>query len=545
MLKRNICIVILMTSLCLLSLNPGSKAQLNPDFVKWQANADRFNLIAPPPIKIKSITSIDLPKNNYPAYFNLLDQNLLTSVKEQGSAGSCWCFGSFASLESVALKLNLGEYDLSENNIYYGHQFYKEKSGGSFNIVTAYLLRGAGPVLESQDPYQDDEGEYHPIYNRALDVSNVIYLPTNDNDLIKYCIYNYGAVATSFYWNSVFYTPDQYFYYCSEDMFSANHIVSIVGWNDDIELYGQKGAWIIKNSWSSDWGDHGYFYIAYNSFSINRDLAIWTDVSKHNNKKNILQYDSLGVLSAWGWNNGNDYGLIRFNLKNDSKLDAIGTYTQTANTTIQFSVYKYFDGNILSEKLYDSPNYNCSFPGYYKFSINKSVSFDSDQDIFVKVMYDDPEKSTPIPIECPIEEYAIPIITYDNCWASDTGQNNTWIAWGDYTDYFQNINIKGYSSLKNMPNSVKYTILNAYPNPSNQGNDISFELPAYSYTSLKIYNSKGQLVKTLINENRLPGKNSINWNGKNNNNESVASGIYLLKLQNDFVQANRKIILIK
>jgi hypothetical protein len=274
-------------------------------------------------------------------------------------------------------------------------------------------------------------------------------------------------------------------------------------------------------------------------------MAIWTDISKHDTNKRILQYDDMGVISAWGWNNGDDYGLVRFSLKNDSVFEGIGTYTLTNNSTIQFSIYKNFDGNTLSEKLYDSDEYKCIFPGYYKFPVTKEISFPNDQDIYVKVKYDNPEKLTPIPIECDLENYALTYTTCEVFWVSDDGHDNTWIPWGDYTGYFQNINVKGYTCLKNSPPQTNKKAVSVYPNPFNQETSIAFDLPVYSHVSLNIYNSKGQLVKTLVNENRLSGKNRVIWNGKNNNDENVASGLYFARIQNKFANSVEKFVLIK
>ncbi|MCK4654344.1 MAG: T9SS type A sorting domain-containing protein, partial [Candidatus Cloacimonetes bacterium] len=63
--------------------------------------------------------------------------------------------------------------------------------------------------------------------------------------------------------------------------------------------------------------------------------------------------------------------------------------------------------------------------------------------------------------------------------------------------------------------------------------------------SLKVYNVKGQLVKTLVNDKLEAGNYSTTWNGKDKNEEPVASGIYFYKLKAGDFQRVRKMILLK
>jgi hypothetical protein len=72
---------------------------------------------------------------------------------------------------------------------------------------------------------------------------------------------------------------------------------------------------------------------------------------------------------------------------------------------------------------------------------------------------------------------------------------------------------------------------NNYPNPFNPTTNISFSIEENGYVSLNIYNIRGQLTKTLVSENLDAGVHIITWNGKDNNNQSVSSGIYLYEMK--------------
>lgn len=69
-----------------------------------------------------------------------------------------------------------------------------------------------------------------------------------------------------------------------------------------------------------------------------------------------------------------------------------------------------------------------------------------------------------------------------------------------------------------------------YPNPFNPTTTLSFSLPAEMVCNLEIYNVRGQKVKTLLNENKMAGRHSIVWDGKDDNGRSVSSGVYFYRL---------------
>jgi len=90
------------------------------------------------------------------------------------------------------------------------------------------------------------------------------------------------------------------------------------------------------------------------------------------------------------------------------------------------------------------------------------------------------------------------------------------------------------------------TMLKAnYPNPFNPTTSIAFDLAKTQAISLKIYNVKGQLVRTLISGNQNAGRHQIQWNGKDEQNRNVSSGVYFYKLETKDYQSTRKMLMIK
>lgn len=84
-----------------------------------------------------------------------------------------------------------------------------------------------------------------------------------------------------------------------------------------------------------------------------------------------------------------------------------------------------------------------------------------------------------------------------------------------------------------------------YPNPFNPSTTISYELKEANNVSVEIYNAKGQLVRNLLNEAKTAGDYDVEWNGRDNNGLSVASGVYLYKIQAGKYSNTKKMMLMK
>ncbi|MDY6916034.1 MAG: FlgD immunoglobulin-like domain containing protein, partial [Candidatus Cloacimonadota bacterium] len=85
-----------------------------------------------------------------------------------------------------------------------------------------------------------------------------------------------------------------------------------------------------------------------------------------------------------------------------------------------------------------------------------------------------------------------------------------------------------------------------YPNPFNPTTQIKFALAEPGKVSLEIFNVKGEKVKTLVNGNLEATNHSVVWNGKDDKNKQVSSGIYYYRLQIDGkTEAVKKCILLK
>ncbi len=87
--------------------------------------------------------------------------------------------------------------------------------------------------------------------------------------------------------------------------------------------------------------------------------------------------------------------------------------------------------------------------------------------------------------------------------------------------------------------------LQNYPNPFNPETNIRFDIPEHAQTTLAVYNVRGQLVKTLVNQPLDSGRHHAVWNGADDAGKSVSSGIYFYQLKSGDRVMTRKMVLIK
>jgi hypothetical protein len=111
---------------------------------------------------------------------------------------------------------------------------------------------------------------------------------------------------------------------------------------------------------------------------------------------------------------------------------------------------------------------------------------------------------------------------------------------------FQTITMEVVYNVANDNNLPLFTSLEKnYPNPFNPQTNISYSLKQTGPVKLQIFNAKGQLVRTLIEETQLAGKYNAIWYGKNDSGNPVGSGIYFYKMKTKDYQDIQRMLLLK
>ena len=209
-----------------------------------------------------------------PAAFNWRDLGKTTSIKNQGSCGSCWAFATMGCYEGM-IKVQFGDYfntlahpDLSEQWLVDCHPQWSCSGGWeAFDLI----ISNHGAVTEGCYPYvamnqtcrSSNCSYYYP------DIEDYYYVANNVAD-IKNAIYTNGPVFTTVKAgiNSFFQYPAGGEVYTNDySGSSVDHAVVLCGWDDN---KGQNGAWLLKNSWGTGWGYSGYMWIAYNANNVGK-----------------------------------------------------------------------------------------------------------------------------------------------------------------------------------------------------------------------------------------------------------------------------------
>lgn len=90
-----------------------------------------------------------------------------------------------------------------------------------------------------------------------------------------------------------------------------------------------------------------------------------------------------------------------------------------------------------------------------------------------------------------------------------------------------------------------YALFNNYPNPFNPSTNIKFSIPERSRVKIRVFNSLGEEIITLLNNTLERGEHSIVWNGKDKNNKTVPSSVYFITMEAKNFRKTIKSVLIK
>lgn len=97
----------------------------------------------------------------------------------------------------------------------------------------------------------------------------------------------------------------------------------------------------------------------------------------------------------------------------------------------------------------------------------------------------------------------------------------------------------------NIAPEANLVLLGNYPNPFSLQTEIKYEIKESAPVRIDIYNLKGQLVSTLVNEAKTAGLHGVVWNGLDKNNRQVVSGIYYYTMTSGNFTGTRKLILLR
>lgn len=368
-----------------------------------------------------------------PSSYSSVDKGYVTPPKDQGDSGVCWSFSAMSLVESDSIikgYTTLSQADYSEahhawfvgrslaedeNDLAYGDGYAIDdpyNRGGNWRISAASLARWTGVATESEFPFYggslESMGNYDESdrYNNSGGVILESAVELSDAEDIKQWIIDHGSVTAAFYYdNSCYNSPTAA--YCTATTDSINHQIVIVGWDDDFSASDFKstcvpsgnGAWLCKNSWTTYWGDEGYFWISYYDSSI----SLFAGYSVQESGDYYKNYNYNGAEWYTGYQLSNALQVSNvFTASGYESLSAIAVQTCGATTEIEIDIYK----NIASG--YTSPiqgtaAYSASTvlegTGYHTVYLDSAVSLEPGEIFSVVVRYYNPDGYTVIPVE--------------------------------------------------------------------------------------------------------------------------------------------------
>jgi C1A family cysteine protease len=501
-----------------------SQAPLNPEFVQYQKavaqgqapvvmTADGYSLgHVPAPLDLSHLTA-QVPQqitNSLPSSYDLRNYSRVTPVRNQGQCGSCWTFGTFGSLESI---LRTGEtWDFSENNLKNLHGFdYSPCSGGNGTMSMAYMTRWGGPVNESDDPYQPtDVNTTSPTgLSPQKHVQNVLILPGRGgaltNDTLKNADMTYGAVHTSMTWDDPSYKAGTASYYYSGSA-ALNHDVTLVGWDDNYSAANfntppaGNGAFLIKNSWGSGWGQSGYFWISYydTKYAFSAQSYVWLSEPTANYTRQY-SYDPLGWVSGLGYPPSNTGWFANiFTATASESLTAVATYAGSDNTTYSVTIRTGVSGSPSSGTPAGSASGTFVNAGYHTVVLPSPVPLISGQAFSVIMQLTTPGYTYPVPVE-----YAA--TGYSSAATASPGQSyfsSSGSSWTDATTWKSTANV-----------ALKAFTGGGFSNPAPWASSLS---PASATAG-------GTAFTLTVNGSNFVNGSTVQWNGNNRTTTFVNS----------------------
>ena len=390
--------------------------------------------------QIAQFSIAEAQASSLPSFWD--NRSSMPPVRNQGSWGSCWTFSAIVSAESTLRRNYSSTYGTNASNsispYHMARFFYNTPNDPLGNISgsrtiprvnsvdissndTRYLNIGGNNMFntwnmagwraggaEVNSPYESIANTKGVLpdslaYNNIAKLQNAYWINLSNRNLVKQMVQQHGAVSMAYY-SSVYSNYNKTnagTAYFQNAYTSADHAVAIVGWNDNFSrnnfnssnLPPGNGAWLVRNSWGSGWGDGGYFWLSYHDASIG--TGKWGFVFQFepfNNYRNIYQYDgSNGIRSSY-INPGGSASSIFKTQGGAQRLDAVavGVYNDNVRYNVQIFLNPSAGNPTSGTPLLRTPQSGTlPYVGYHTIRLNTPVNLPANSTFSVVITYPD------------------------------------------------------------------------------------------------------------------------------------------------------------
>lgn len=215
-----------------------------------------------------------IPVNGVPSTFDSREQweGCVHDIRDQASCGSCWAFAASEAMSDRVCIASKGAVNvvLSPEDMVACDRWNMGCDGGILSWAWSYLTK-TGVVADECFPYTSNTGKVPACATKCVNSSDPFkkykciggsVVEAKGVDQIKAEIFQNGPVETGFTVYEDFMNYKSGVYHHTSGKQLGGHAVKIIGWGD--------GYWICANSWSTSWGEDGFFRIAFNDSGIDQ-----------------------------------------------------------------------------------------------------------------------------------------------------------------------------------------------------------------------------------------------------------------------------------